>query len=333
MSTSDALPPDENRGPTLNIVCWLGVAISTTFALLRLYSRKYVTHTLNWSDAIIGVAVLLHITSVSLSSVAISYGTGRHLAHIPPENITPTLFYTIILQPIGITAFLLPKWSVAMLIVSLMGVEKKGAWLLWTTIIILFATNVLSFIMTFAQCNPPNVAWHPERIEEADCLPPHVTVYISYVGGSWSAFTDFILAVFPAFLLRNVQIKRSKKIKAVIIMGFGVFATIAAVIKTTQLSQAASQDFPYDMFWLVLTAFIETDFVIIAACTPMLPGLIKKWRGQTATRKSYGYSGGTIGSGGRRFMIDPDNADSVALTSMTTSHAVDNNNRAPSPML
>jgi len=38
---------------------------------------------------------------------------------------------------------------------------------------------------------------------------------------AWSAFTDLVLAVFPAILLRNLQIKTSKKISIMVIMGLG----------------------------------------------------------------------------------------------------------------
>ncbi|PVH93146.1 hypothetical protein DM02DRAFT_542184 [Periconia macrospinosa] len=268
------LPPDESRGPTLNIVCWLGAGISTTTVLLRLYSRRYLTRNLDWSDALIVIAAILHIASTALSSVAISYGAGRHLIYIPPENITPVLYYSTILQPVGIPAFCIPKLSVVLFIVKLMGVEQKGAWLLWGSIGILFACHILSPVMLFAQCNPPDHLWH--TMEPAKCLPSEVLHTITYVGGAWSAFTDLLLAVYPAVILRKVRVKRSKKIGIILIMGLGFFAMIAAIIKTTQLSNNNSPDASYDLFGLILTTYIETDIVIMAACAPTLPKLFKK---------------------------------------------------------
>jgi hypothetical protein len=184
---SGPLPPNESRGYIINIVCWTGAAITTIFVLLRLGSRKFLTRTLDWSDAIIVVSQILQIASIALASTAINYGAGRHVVHIRPENITLALYYSNILQPVGIPAFCLPKISVAILIVSLMGPEKKGAWFLYFTTTMVFVLGALSGIMLFAQCDPPTHLWNP--FEPAECYPPMILIYISYVaGGELSAY-------------------------------------------------------------------------------------------------------------------------------------------------
>lgn len=175
------LPPNESRGHIINIVGWVGAAICTIFVLLRLYSRHYITRTLGWSDAIIVVAAILNIIATALASVAISYGIGKHVMYIPLENVTPTLFWGAVVRPISITSYCLPKLSVVILIISLMGTRKRGVWFLWTVIVILFITSALSFIMLFAQCNPPDHLWHP--FEEADCYPDAVLDGITYLAG------------------------------------------------------------------------------------------------------------------------------------------------------
>ncbi|KAF2874398.1 hypothetical protein BDV95DRAFT_331647 [Massariosphaeria phaeospora] len=274
-----SIPPNESRGYIINIVGWVGAAIATIFVFLRLYSRYFVTQSLGWSDAIIVVAMILNIVTVSLGTVAISYGFGRHFVHIPPENITPTLYYGTVVQPIGIAAYCLPKLSVAILIVGLMGgTHRRGVWFLWFVIVILFLTFCLSFIMLFTQCDPFDHLWHP--LEPADCVAPNVLNAIAYVIGSWSAFTDLVLAVFPVILLRNLQIKTSKKISIMAIMGLGAFAMIAAIIKNTHLSTNHSTDASWDLFPLFISTYIETDLVIIAACAPTLPRLVMRLLGK-----------------------------------------------------
>ncbi|KAF2676553.1 hypothetical protein K458DRAFT_379793 [Lentithecium fluviatile CBS 122367] len=272
------LPPNENRGPTINIVTWICTSISTIFILLRLYSRYFITRTLGWSDAIILVAGILNVIFNAMTTVAISYGMGRHSAHIPLQNVTPALYYSTVVQPIGITAFCLPKMSVVILLISLMGTRKQGVWFLWSIIVILFITNAVASIVLFAQCDPPDHLWHP--FEPADCLPPQVLDGVATLAGAWSAFTDLVLAVFPIILLRNIQVPMSKKIKIMMIMGLGFFAMIAAIIKSTQLRKNHSQDAAWDLFWLFITTAIETNIVIIAACAPTLPKLVLRLLGK-----------------------------------------------------
>jgi hypothetical protein len=175
------LPPDESRGYIINIVAWTGVALSTPFILLRVCSRLFVTRSLGWSDGIIVLAGILNIISVALTSVAISYGLGRHNVHIPIENVVPTLYYGAILRPIGITAYCLPKLSVVTLLIGLMGPVRRGVWFLWLVIAILFITSALSFILLFAQCNPPDHLWHP--FDEAECFPDYILDAVTYAAG------------------------------------------------------------------------------------------------------------------------------------------------------
>jgi hypothetical protein len=178
---SGPLPTNESRGPIINIVGWVGVATCIVFMLLRLYSRRFVTRTLDWTDGIIVVAVLLNMIGVALTSVAISYGLGRHTVYIPLENVSPALYYGAIVRPVSITAYCLPKMSVVMLVISLMGTRKRGVWFLWTVIAILFVTSALAWIFYYAQCDPPNHLWHP--LESADCYPDKVLDSITYTAG------------------------------------------------------------------------------------------------------------------------------------------------------
>jgi hypothetical protein len=206
--------------------------------LLRFYSRRFVACTLGWSDGIIVPAVVLNTVSTALTSVAISYGLGRRTVHIPLENFSSVLYYSAIVRPISIVAYCLPKKTVVRFIISLTGSLRRGVWFLWTAIAILSGPPALAFIMYLAQCDPPSHLGHP--LEPTNCCPDKVLDSMTYSVGcefspssAWlryttdfcftarSAFTDLVLAVFPIILFRTLQIKTSKKISVMIIMGLG----------------------------------------------------------------------------------------------------------------
>lgn len=174
-------PPDESRGYIINIIAWVGAALATCFVALRICSRVFILRSPGWDDFIIVIAALLNIVTMSLSTVAVSHGLGRHVYYLSQEQIMHTLYYSTILQPIGIAAYCLPKLAVVILIISLMGTTKRGVFALHSVIAIFFITSALSAIMIFAQCNPPNHLWHPW--EPAKCLPSYVLKNVSYVGG------------------------------------------------------------------------------------------------------------------------------------------------------
>lgn len=160
------LSPDENKGYIINIISWIGVVISSLFVVLRLYSRAFIIRSLGWDDAIMVFAAILHIITVVLSTIAVSYGVGRHVYYLSNDDMTNSLYYVFILRPIGISAYCLPKLAVVILIIKLMATKKRGAWFLYSVIAILFITSAISFI---PPCDPADHFWHPS--EPADCWP------------------------------------------------------------------------------------------------------------------------------------------------------------------
>lgn len=178
------LPPDESRGHIINIIAWVGATLATCFVALRICSRVFILRSPGWDDFIIVIAALLNLVTMSLSTVAVSHGLGRHIYYLSQEQIMHTLYYATILQPIGIAAYCLPKLAVVILIISLMGTTKRGVFALYSVIAILFITSALCAVMLFAQCNPPNHLWHPW--ESAKCLPSYVLKNVTYTGGGKS---------------------------------------------------------------------------------------------------------------------------------------------------
>ncbi|TRX89967.1 hypothetical protein FHL15_009068 [Xylaria flabelliformis] len=265
-------PLDISRGYIINIIAWVGGVISTICVLLRIYSRIFIIRRPGWDDAIVGFAALLNISARALISVSVAHGLGRHIYYLSSKDTYIIIYYNPIFATLGIVAYCLPKLAIVILIRNLMGTAKRGIWLLYGVITVLFITTALSIIIVLLECNPPGQVLHP--FSSTRCVPTRVFNIVNTLAGAWSAFTDLTLAISPAFFLWNLQMKLSRKITVILIMAFGFFAMIAAIAKTTQLSKQDSPDATYDIFWLYVTFTIETDLVIIAACAP---AFLKLW--------------------------------------------------------
>lgn len=175
------LPPNENRGPTIAAVAWTVTAISTIFFLLRLYTKVFIIKMPQWDDWILLFAVIINIVAAALSSVIIHSGLGRHIYYLTADEVTNVLFYSGLSQPFGIFAFCVPKLAVVILIIRLMGTEKKGVYFLYSLIAVLFILNALAAIFFFVQCDPPSHMWHPTE-PGAHCWPASVWTNVSYAG-------------------------------------------------------------------------------------------------------------------------------------------------------
>lgn len=272
-SASNAfLPPDESRGSAILVISWLSVAVAIFFVACRLYTRLRITRNAALDDVLVAASVVLFIIPVALTNVSVSHGLGRHVVYLQPDQVSYILYLSAILQPIGIFSYVVPKLAVVMLIIKLMGPKKHGVWFLYSIFTILAISSALAAMFLFVQCDPPSHFWNP--MEHAKCWSPNVLMYTTVFSGSWSAFVDLSLAIFPITVFWNLKIKRSRKICISTLMGFGVFAMACAIIKTTYLPQDENPDLTWNIFGLQIWTFIETAVVIVCACIPTLPQLV-----------------------------------------------------------
>lgn len=87
----------------------------------------------------------------------------------------------------------------------------------------------------------------------------------------WLAFMDLALALLPITIIWNLQLDWHKKVGLSILMGFGVFAFICAVIKTTKLPELnARGDLTFITVSLWMWTANETHVIILAASIPTL---------------------------------------------------------------
>ncbi|KAK7942993.1 uncharacterized protein PG986_012106 [Apiospora aurea] len=246
MDANNTNPSDNNRGPAINAIAWVGTIISTVFVALRLYSRIFVTRSFGWDDTVIVVAVILNLITNVFVSVAVASGLGRHIQYLTDEQVVRVLYYSSIQRPPGILAYCLPKLSIAILLCTLMGSTKRRVWhwLLYSIIVVLFVTSILTIVLFFNQCRPVSALWVPSATATADCFDPFILDVVSFVAG-----------------YAKRMMKRQDKVTAMILMAFGFLASAAAIVKTTTVQLNHPEDPTWESFTLFITTYIETNLV------------------------------------------------------------------------
>ncbi|KAF2245418.1 hypothetical protein BU26DRAFT_607669 [Trematosphaeria pertusa] len=282
MSAPPQLPPpptdgDVNRGKELNGVIWLLTGITTVVYLSRVYARKYLTRNLGWEDVILGVSMTLLYIQSAFVSVSIHYGLARHQYYLlisNPLNISKVVKWQLFSEPVAILGTTIPKVAVTMLLIKLLDPNKLAVAWLWALNILLNALSIVCIITSFVQCTPTSAYWTRAG---GKCWDPSIVANLAISQGALSAFTDFSLALFPTTVVLNLQMNWRKKAAVCSLMGFGCFAGVAAIIRTTKLAKLAEQtDFTWSIWTLVLWVAIECCVIIVCACVPSLRPLFRK---------------------------------------------------------
>lgn len=89
--------------------------------------------------------------------------------------------------------------------------------------------NIPQVLLVWFQCSPVDALWDPLR--QAQCNHTK-SVYYTYFVGAVAAISDIYLAVVPIHMLIPLRIDRKLKWGLSFLMGCGVFAGVAAIVRT-----------------------------------------------------------------------------------------------------
>lgn len=99
--------------------------------------------------------------------------------------------------------------------------------------------NIPQIVLAWFQCTPPNALWDPLRQSQCD---HRRSVHYTYFAGAVAALSDFYLAIIPITMLAPLKIDRKLKWGLSFLMGCGIFAGAAAIVRTWAASFILSDD-------------------------------------------------------------------------------------------
>lgn len=89
---------------------------------------------------------------------------------------------------------------------------------LWTLVALSAMVSLLGFFAVLLRCKPVAASWDPSL---GTCVDQMIIIVITYVVSGMNIFTDWSVAVMPVLILWNVQMRKTLKRMAGIIMGVG----------------------------------------------------------------------------------------------------------------
>ncbi|KAJ2990454.1 hypothetical protein NUW58_g2940 [Xylaria curta] len=257
-------------GVVLNAVNWTFTSLAAVFLSLRVYCKISRGRGLWWDDYILIAAFVTAVGAVGFVTSSIMLGfanpsvtpspaAARQLQiHGGVQNVLFSLASDLSKTSFGFTLLRVTEGRVKQLVIFLIA----------TLNIVYF----LVIIFTFLKCTPAIYCWLPPDT----CWSLWTYIKFAIFSGAYSAFVDFIFAIIPWFLVKDLNMKKAEKLGVAIAMSFGAIAGITAVIRAIFLPYLASPDFSTKATTLVIWYTAEADTTIIAASIPVLRALIKE---------------------------------------------------------
>ncbi|KAM0801496.1 hypothetical protein BDR22DRAFT_176098 [Usnea florida] len=232
---------EENMGPPMLELSWTLAAIAINIVILRVLIRLKGKHGLRIDDYFMVLSLVCGIINMVLLSIAVSWGFGRHLTSLDPTRSIQAIKYNYLQQPFHVMSSCFGRISFALFLIEIVQKFVSRRRFLYSLAAVQFAINGSTSIIILVQCRPIQKLWN--RGVEGDCWNPHVQEYYSFFQGSVNVISDFVLAVFPATFIWQLNMKLRRKIGVLFVMSLGIFSMVATIIKVAQIkSLAATSD-------------------------------------------------------------------------------------------
>ncbi|KAK4031824.1 hypothetical protein C8A01DRAFT_51224 [Parachaetomium inaequale] len=259
-----------------NIAVWVLTLSSGAFLALRLWCRHRFSK-LWWDDALLTLSwVILLIAAALLSRTILSgYETDDDKARFFLFQNTEAAMTTLVIA-----------WSKVTFAITLLRIVRNRylKYFLWFVIVTANLILVPGMISIWVPaCVDPRKVFRPAY---PTCMDH---IYLQYLGGStivYGGVIDVLLALFPWFIIRNLQLVTREKIGLTLAMSLGAITGTIVIFRAFFQLKKTDNNYHFMVFMSIFN-FLEPAVAIIAQAIPMFRVLISNMKkGSNALRIS-----------------------------------------------
>ncbi|PYH63317.1 uncharacterized protein BO88DRAFT_376536 [Aspergillus vadensis CBS 113365] len=279
-----------NAGPGILALNWTAAAIAILVMILRVIAKIRIRH-YAVNDTAMLCALVLALAASIMITLAIAHGYGRHFWYLSQADQVLALKYYTGFQCLSIIATGAGRAAFTLYLLNILRQERYLGWILWFVFALQIIINIVSVATILAQCQDIDSLWDV-RVSTT-CWDPNVERIYGYVQccmlidptrkkedtdryqKAINTASDLFLAVFPTYTFWSLSLKLRVKISLVVLMGFGLVAMVASIMRIVHLESIAERGDPTAAtVQLTRWALAECYLVIITASMPCIRSLI-----------------------------------------------------------
>ncbi|PKS05246.1 hypothetical protein jhhlp_008617 [Lomentospora prolificans] len=260
------------------------VAAATTFLVLtlisvalRVYVRVFMTNSFQMDDWFMIIAQIVFILSCSFILVGVRDGLGRHNVALSQTNEIEALKWQALATATYVLDMMFIKLSIGIFLLRL-AVQKVYKYILWGSLVVVTIWSVVIFFWDIFQCNPVAAQWD-YTIPKFTCVSAAQIVSAAYSISVMTILSDWLYALLPIPMLWSVEMTKQTKITVIIILGLGIFASVATLIRLKFLSDLVqTEDILFAGTDAMVWTLIEPGVAIVAASLATIRPLLRAMR-------------------------------------------------------
>ncbi|KAI6782908.1 uncharacterized protein J7T54_002067 [Emericellopsis cladophorae] len=253
------------------VLSWIAVG-------LRTYTRAWLMKNFQLDDWFMLLGQATFSTYAGFLYAGISDGIGTHNAAITDDQ---QLVMALKWQALAIAFYILEMMFIKLSIgIFLLRIASQAVyvWILRISLVIISVWSTVIFFWNIFQCDPVPKQWD-YRIETGKCVPPEALVMAAYALSAMTIVSDWLYALLPIPMVWNVRMSKQAKVTVILILGLGIFASVATLVRLRYLPDMANlEDVLYAGTDAMVWTIIEPGLAIVASSLATIRPLLRAWR-------------------------------------------------------
>lgn len=301
MAAQDPSVSTENNGGPLVGTAAAFLALSWVSVLLRTYVRAIMLKGFQADDWFMVIAQINFTISCVFIFQGAHYGIGRHNKSLDQLDEIEGLKYQALATATYVANMMFIKLSIAIFLLRL-ATQRRYRFTIYGSIFVVCIWSIVLFFWNLFQCHPVEAQWDYRILandKTASCVSADQIVDAAYSLSIMSILSDWFFALIPIPMVWSVKMTKQAKMTVVLVLGLGVFASIATLIRIKFLADLTNLD---DLLFAttdtMIWTIVEPGVAIVASSLITIRPLLRAWRvrGFQSTEHSK-RTGGAISNG------------------------------------
>ncbi|KAI5862939.1 hypothetical protein GGS23DRAFT_570231 [Durotheca rogersii] len=299
MAAQDPNAPTDSNGGALVATAVTMLAFSWLSVALRSFVRARLTNGFQWDDWFMLAAQVNFTISCVFILEGVSTGLGRHNKSLDQQDEIKALMYQALATATYILNMWLVKLSIAIFLVRLSS-QNRYKYTIYGSITVVSIWSIVLFFWNLFQCNPVPAQWDYTILQQdpnARCVSADEIVNAAYALSVMNVLSDWLYALIPIPMLWKVKMTAQAKLTVVIVLGLGVFASIATLVRLKFLSDLTElEDILHNGTDAMVWTLIEPGVAIVASSLVTIRPLLRLWKIKGFGTTGYSRSAGPFGN-------------------------------------
>ncbi|TID20967.1 hypothetical protein E6O75_ATG05732 [Venturia nashicola] len=235
------------------------------------------------------------VTAIATIALVFS-GAGARTGTLSADEVKTCYMWFYIFQEPWCFTVVTIKCSIAFALIRICNRKRWIEWTIYASVAACFIVIGGTGVYLYFRCNPVQKNWIPTL--PGVCQERSIQTVLLYAVAVVSIATDWIFAVLPIFLLWNVQLDWRVKGPVVIMLGLGIFASIAPIVRLKYIIGLNDhvnilENLGTILAWASIEVNVGMFVANLPACRPILEQIVRRstsWTSSVSHTRSGGES-------------------------------------------